>query len=119
MDEYTFIPHLSQEQHTMSRERYRDEQGRFVNGHPGGPGRLPKAHEQRLQTVLTNKLDDETWGLILDQAIKQAKEGDAMARKFLAAYSLGTPVHRSSAANDVTPADWIAALRGEDPLPGE
>jgi len=72
----------------------RDENGRFVKGHKGGPGRPPKEREERYYEITLTSCTFEQWKGIVQKAVEQALEGDATARKFLADYLLGPPAQR-------------------------
>lgn len=67
----------------------RDERGRFVRGHNGGPGRPPKAREERFMEITLSAVTFSDWKDIIRKAVSQAKRGDASARKFLADYLIG------------------------------
>jgi len=67
----------------------RDEQGRFVPGNAGGPGRLRRPVEREFLVGLSDRLTLEAWGMIVDRAIEQAQAGDARAREWLSRYALG------------------------------
>ncbi len=69
----------------------RDTQGRFVTGHPGGPGRLRRATEQTYMAVLMESCPPERWRGIVQRAIEAAEDGDDKARHWLAAYLIGRP----------------------------
>lgn len=73
----------------------RDENGRFVKGHSGGPGRPPKEREIRYREVLITTVSYEDWRKIILKARDQALRGDSVARKWLADYLVGTPVQRT------------------------
>ena len=72
----------------------RDENGRFVKGHKGGPGRPPKKREEKYLEIAMTAVTFEDWKRIIRRAADQALEGDAQARKFLADYLLGPPGQR-------------------------
>jgi hypothetical protein len=61
----------------------RGKGGRFVKGCPGGPGRPPSADGLRSLAYLV-KRDD--WRTIIHRAVEQARNGDAEARAWLAAF---------------------------------
>src|SRR5687768_6486096 len=108
----------------MTNERERDDQGRFMSGHTisKGHGRPPKAKEERLHQILVNALGDGKWEAIVQRAVTDAITGNAVeaaqARKWLANYGLGTPIHRSEDSGRSTPDDWLRAMR-DDPEPEE
>lgn len=72
----------------------RDERGKFIKGNGGGPGRPKKEREDRYREILLNTCTFEDWKSIVEKAVKQAKSGDSVARKFLADYFIGPPVQR-------------------------
>lgn len=72
----------------------RDAAGRFVNGHPGGPGRPPREFERRFLDALRAMVTAEHWQSIVQRAIDDAQAGDRHARAWLADRLLG-PVVRS------------------------
>jgi len=70
----------------------RDETGRFVKGTSGNPnGRKPKDREVRYYEITMSACTYDEWKDIIKTAVKQAKRGDAQARKFLADYLIGPP----------------------------
>ena len=72
----------------------RDENGRFVKGWSGGPGRPPKAREERFMEITLSAVTFKDWTDIIKKAVQQAKRGNSAARKFLADYLLGPPNQR-------------------------
>ncbi|MGH8118343.1 MAG: hypothetical protein ACREPY_18430 [Rhodanobacteraceae bacterium] len=62
--------------------------------------------------ALLDRVTLETWGEVIDATVTKAKEGDAQARAFLAAYLVGKPMHEASSPLDVT----AARIRGSDAL---
>lgn len=62
--------------------------------------------------ALLDRVTLETWGDVIDTTVAKAKDGDAQARAFLAAYLVGKPAHDAPAPLDVT----AARLSGDDPL---
>ena len=79
----------------------RDESGRFVKGHSGGPGRPKKERELRFLEITLAACTFDDWKAVVKKAIDQAKRGDAVARKWLADYLIGSPVQRQ----EITGAD--------------
>ena len=75
----------------------RDSKGRFVKGNgaakgnKGGPGRPPKAREERYYEITVSTVTYNQWERIVRKAAQQAERGDATARKWLADYLVGTP----------------------------
>jgi len=73
----------------------RDESGKFIKGVSGNPqGRPKKEREERFYEITLSTVGFEDWKAIIQKAVKQAKSGDSMARKFLADYIMGPPVQR-------------------------
>jgi hypothetical protein len=73
----------------------RDENGRFAKGSSGNPnGRAPKGREERYYEILMSAVTFDVWEQIVKKAAEQAKKGDAMARKWLADYIVGSPIQR-------------------------
>ncbi len=77
----------------------RDENGRFVKGNGGGPGRPKREREVEYYRILQTAVSPEDWQLIVNKAVSEAKRGDAVARKWLADYLIGPPVERKEIAN--------------------
>lgn len=69
----------------------RGPDGKFMKGHSGGPGRPPKEREQRYYQITMNAVTFEDWEAIVKKAAKQAKAGDAVARKWLSDFLVGVP----------------------------
>ena len=67
----------------------RDNQGRFSNGNPGGPGRPRRAVEEDYLAALSDQLSIERWESIVSKAIEDAENGDHKARDWIARYALG------------------------------
>jgi hypothetical protein len=79
----------------------RDENGRFVKGHKGGPGRPKRSTEEKYLAALSRRVTLKDWEKIIDVAIARAKTGDSTARQWLSDYLMGKPVQRQ----EVTGAD--------------
>lgn len=73
----------------------RDENGKFIKGNGGGPGRPKKEREERFYEITLSTVGFEDWKAIIQKAVKQAKSGDSNARKFLADYIMGPPVQKN------------------------
>lgn len=92
----------------------RDEQGRFVKGHTlslgnkGGPGRPPKAREERYAEIMMSACTFVKWRAICDKAVEQAIEGDTAARKWIAERLIG-PVKQKVEYEDTGPIKLIFA----------
>src|SRR5262249_43172429 len=69
----------------------RDPNGRFLPGHPGGPGRPRRAVEADYLAALSEAVPPEAWKRIVARAVEDAEKGDAKARDWLAAYLVGKP----------------------------
>ena len=69
----------------------RDENGRFLPGHNGGPGRPKKDREQRYYEIAMNACTYKDWKIIWHVAVEQAKKGDRHAREWLTDYLIGKP----------------------------
>lgn len=73
----------------------RDKNGRFVAGNGGGPGRPKRDIEHKYLDITLANCSQSEWREIVKKAVQQAVRGDAVARKWLADYIIGTPVQRS------------------------
>lgn len=60
--------------------------GSFKPGHPGGPGRPPRAREQQYLEATIAVVTLARWRKVIARALKDAEGGDAKARDFLAQY---------------------------------
>ena len=70
----------------------RDEKGRFKKGQTGNPaGRPSREVERRYLEVMKSATTEQDWFEITQRAIKDAKRGDAQARKWLSDYLIGLP----------------------------
>src|SRR5262249_20395293 len=69
----------------------RDTNGRFLPGHPGGPGRPRRAVETDYLAALSDAVPPEAWKRIVARAVEDAEQGDAKAREWLAACLIGKP----------------------------
>jgi len=67
----------------------RDESGKFVKGHPGGPGRPPGS--RNLSTVFMSLLTEEDMARVTRALIAEAVEGNVQAIALLFKYVLGEP----------------------------
>jgi hypothetical protein len=68
---------------------YRDRQGRFQLGNPGGPGRSRRAVERNYLETLSETVSLDDWREIVQAAVEDAKHGDPKARDWLCRYLLG------------------------------
>ncbi|HET8899319.1 MAG TPA: hypothetical protein VFN09_11160 [Rhodanobacteraceae bacterium] len=75
-----------------------------------------RAKHRRTQSdymgALLDRVTLETWGDVIDATVAKAKDGDAQARAFLAAYLVGKPAHDAPAPLAVT----AARINGDDAL---
>ena len=70
----------------------RDAQdGRFLPGNPGGPGRPRRAIEADYLAALSEAVPMESWRAIIAKAVEQARDGDAKAREWLSNHLVGKP----------------------------
>lgn len=74
--------------------RVRDNNGRFVKGDPGGPGRRPRQAEAEYLTATIEMVSLARWRRIVQAAAEAAEQGDAKARAWLSGYLLGKPAQR-------------------------
>lgn len=84
----------------------RDENGRFIKGSSGGPGRPPKKREERFLEITLSAVTYKDWEEIVKKALKQAKTGDATARKWLSDYLIGPPTQRIEQQNQNVNMTW-------------
>lgn len=71
-----------------------DDRGRFKKGNPGGPGRPKKEREVVYYRILEMAVSEDDWAEICKKAAEQAKRGDAVARKWISDYLIGSPIQR-------------------------
>lgn len=64
----------------------RNKNGQFAKGNGGGPGRPPKAREERYYEIAMNTVTFEDWKHIIRKAVTDARRGDATARKWISEY---------------------------------
>jgi len=73
----------------------RDSSGRFVKGeYKGGPGRPRKEREDRFYEIAVTSVTFQDWKEIVARAVRQAKNGDSTARKWLSDFLMGLPIQR-------------------------
>ena len=73
----------------------REKNGQFKKGeYKGGPGRPKKEREVEYYRILQFRCTPDDWQAIVDRAIRDAKSGDAVARRWLADYLIGPPIER-------------------------
>jgi hypothetical protein len=87
----------------------RDDKGRFVKGVSGNPkGRSPKDREERYYEILLTAVTFEDWQAIVKKAAEQARKGDAVARKWLSDYLVGTAQQKLEVSGtlQIITVDW-------------
>lgn len=75
----------------------RDARGRFTTS--GNPKGRPKERKEYMD-ILRSTLTPAQWRAICKKAIRQAKDGDKAARRWLSDYVIGKPLHRIEAEMD-------------------
>lgn len=70
----------------------RDAKGRFLPGFSGGPGRPPKAVEERYALAVKKAVSPADVMSVLRHALAAAKKGDVPAMRLILAYAVGVPV---------------------------
>jgi hypothetical protein len=86
----------------------RDENGKFIKGNGGGPGRLPRKKEDRFMEVSIAAVSLKDWRAIIKKAKDQAILGDQQARKFLADYLLGPPQQKLDVTSGGEPIVFVS-----------
>lgn len=79
----------------------RDENGRFRKGYKGGPGRPRREVEEEYKEAFLRVVSVRDVEEIITRAMRDAKKGDNVARKFLFDYLVGPPIERK----EITGAD--------------
>ncbi len=69
---------------------WREPNGNFKRGNPGGNGR-PFKRQERFLVVINEAVDEKSWLAIVKRAIRDAKKGDRHAREWLSKWLLGLP----------------------------
>lgn len=69
---------------------WREPNGHFKRGNPGGPGR-PLVRQERFLVAINETVTETAWLAIIKRAIKDAKAGDRHAREWLSKWLLGQP----------------------------
>jgi hypothetical protein len=69
----------------------RDDNGKFIKGNGGGPGRPKRDKESAYLEIMRAIVTDKKWRSIVQKAADKAEHGDAIARKWLADYLIGPP----------------------------
>jgi hypothetical protein len=67
----------------------RDDKGRFLRGHPGGPGRPRRAVEMEYLATLANEVPLTRWKRIVRRAVRDAMAGDPKARRWIGEFVIG------------------------------
>ncbi len=76
-------------------------------------GHAPHRRTQHdYMAALLDRVPSDTWGEVIDATVAKAKEGDAQARAFLAAYLVGKPTTEAASPLTVT----AARIAGDDAL---
>ena len=91
----------------------RDPNGRFQKGGKGGPGRPRRAIESDYLAKLSEAVPLALWQEIVAKAVDDAREGDHVARAWLARYLVGPPTGhalRNLAADEEAGVDPLAEL---------
>jgi hypothetical protein len=68
---------------------HRDDEGRFLRGHPGGPGRPCRVVEQEYLAALADAVPLSRWKKIVARAVADAEAGDPKALRFIADILIG------------------------------
>ncbi len=92
----------------------RDDNGRFLPGNPGGPGRPRRAVEADYLAALSEAVPIDRWREICETAIDQAVAGDAKAREWVGSYLAGKPT--GNALRRLAAAE-VEAAPVEEPVP--
>ena len=89
--------------------------GKFVKGHTGGPGRPPRAREEKYYNLMMSTVTFADWERIISKAVEQAKRGDPTARKWLSDYLIGPPVERKEISGaDSGPLQIMVVYAGDN-----
>ncbi len=94
----------------MSADDRDPQNGRFLPGNPGGPGRPRRTIEADYVAALSEAVPIEAWRAIVAKALEQAQSGDAKAREWLGAYLVGKPT------GDALLTLAAAEMAGYDPI---
>jgi hypothetical protein len=94
----------------MAGDRRNAQNGRFLTGNPGGPGRPRRAIEADYLAALSEAVPIEAWRAIVAKAVEQARDGDPKAREWLGSYLAGPP------SGDALFKLAAAELAGYDPV---
>lgn len=69
---------------------WREPNGNFRTGNPGGPGR-PFRREARFMHTIAETVTEDRWQKIVTRAVDDAEDGDRHARDWLSKWLLGMP----------------------------
>lgn len=69
----------------------RDDKGRFVPGHPGGPGNPFARACARLRSAMMSAVSEKDIREIVARLVWLAKDGDLAAAKLILTYTVGRP----------------------------
>ena len=97
----------------MAGKRHDAQNGRFLPGNPGGPGRPRRVIEADYLAALSEAVPMESWRAIIAKAVEQARDGDAKAREWLSNHLVGKPT------GDALLKLAAAELAGYDPVEDE
>jgi hypothetical protein len=75
----------------MAEDRRDAQNGRFLPGNPGGPGRPRRAIEADYLAALSEAVSMDSWRAVVARAVEQAQAGDFKAREWIADRLLGKP----------------------------
>src|SRR6266851_2792249 len=76
---------------TATSGRDRDGKGRFAAGNAGGPGNPFARQTAQLRSALVQRVTSEDMGVIADELIFKARNGNLAAIKLLFQYVIGKP----------------------------
>ena len=79
----------------------RGPDGKFIPGNKASPGRAPKAREERYYEITMTACSYKDWEEITKTAVRQAKKGDPVARKWLSEYLVGKPEENLNGAIEI------------------
>ena len=78
----------------------REKNGQFAKGNGGGPGRPPKAREERYKEILKGAVTYSQWRKIIKKLADKAERGDIQAAKLLFEYLVGKPTQELQIDSD-------------------